>query len=162
MKDTDKEKVLEFYNHKGVGLMPSNEKSLELIQQGAEGEVYYMMNLTPRDLSFHRCYFSLLNYIWSYLPDSFKTKVPCNNFYKFLKHLKGQYKVLFEFQDGSKMIEYESIAFGRMSEHTFKEYVKEQLPYIYENVIGAFYKGEKYDNIVKNTENEYEIFMSKL
>jgi hypothetical protein len=60
------------------------------------------------------------------------------------------------------MVEYESIAFGRMSQKRFEEYIKEQLPWIYENVIGAFYTGERYDTVIQSIENEYEKFLTKL
>jgi len=105
---------------------------------------------------------SLLAYIYDYLPNSFKKKVAKDKFYVFLKHLKGNYEVLFEFKDGSKMIEYESISFGRMSQKTFESFVRDQLPFIYENVLGAFFEGDIYDAVVKNIEMEYEKFLAQL
>ena len=65
-------------------------------------------------------------------------------------------------KDGTKLVTYESISFGRMSEQQFRTYVKEQLPFIYENVIGAFFKGEIYDSIISTIENDYERFFDKL
>jgi hypothetical protein len=70
--------------------------------------------------------------------------------------------VLFKFKDGTAMVEYESIAFGNMSQKRFEAYIREQLPWIYENVIGAFFEGAIYDGIVETIEKEYEIFLSKL
>ena len=49
-----------------------------------------------------------------------------------------------------------------MNQQKFKEYVKEQLPYIYENVLGKFFEGEILTGIIETIENEYEIFFSKL
>ena len=49
-----------------------------------------------------------------------------------------------------------------MSDKRFKEYIKEQLPYIYENVLGAFFSGEKLNDIIDTIEVEYEKFMNKL
>jgi len=47
--------------------------------------------------------------------------VPSKYFYRWLQHLQGNYKVVFEFKDGTKLIEYESISFGRMSQKTFQD-----------------------------------------
>ena len=49
-----------------------------------------------------------------------------------------------------------------MSQETFENYIREQLPWIYENVIGAFYSGQKYDGIIQTIENEFEKFLNKL
>jgi hypothetical protein len=49
-----------------------------------------------------------------------------------------------------------------MTEKEFKEYIKSQLPFIYENVIGKFFEGEIYDNIIDIIENEWERYFSKL
>jgi hypothetical protein len=104
----------------------------------------------------------LLKYIYDYLPASFRDKVPADKFYIFLKHLKGQYDVLFTFKDGTRLVEYESIAFGRMSQKRFENYIREQLPWIYENVIGQFYEEEMYKGIIDTIEEEWERFMMRL
>jgi len=49
-----------------------------------------------------------------------------------------------------------------MSQDQFETYVKEQLPWIYENVIGAFYSDEIYAGIIDTIEEEYKKFLSKL
>ena len=90
-----------------------------------------MREMTNRDLSFHRAYFSLLGYIYDFLPSTFKSNIPKEEFYKFVKHLKGEYKVIFTFKDGSKMVEYDSVAMGKMSQKAFEDYIREQLPWIY-------------------------------
>jgi hypothetical protein len=161
MKDTDFNKLPQFAVHNGI-VVPANEVAIEIVQASGDGEVLTFKEMTERDLSFHRCYMSLLSYIYNYLPSKFREAVSKEKFYLWLKHLKGQYNVVFEFKDGTKMVEYESISFGRMSEMNFRNYVKEQLPYIYENVIGAFYKDEMYKDIIDTIEQDYEKFFSKL
>jgi hypothetical protein len=161
MKDSDYLKLIKLVNV-GGGFMPANDNATELLEQSVKGEILQFTEVTERDLKFHSCYFSLINYIYDYLPKHFKAKVKKQVFYIFLKHLQGNFDVLFEFKDGTKMVEYKSLAFGRMSQKTFEEYIKSQLPYIYENVIGAFYDGVIYDGIVENIENEYRKFLTKL
>jgi hypothetical protein len=133
-----------------------------LIEQSSRGEIFTFDNKTYRDLSFHRCYFSLLNFIYDYLPTKFKETVSKDKFYHFLKHLKGEYEVIFEFKDGTKLVEYESLSFGRMNQNRFKEYIREQLPWIYENVVGVYYKGDMYNGIIETIEEGYKKFLSKL
>lgn len=161
MKDRDIYKLVDFYNA-GGGLLPVNQKAHEIIEQSDKGEVISFLEVTQRDLKFHRCYMSLLAFIYGYLPEKFKKQVPKEKFYIWLKHLKGQYEVVFEFQDGTKMVEYDSISFGRMSQKAFENYVREQLPWIYSNVIGAFFEGQIYDNIIDTIEEEYKKFLAKL
>jgi hypothetical protein len=105
---------------------------------------------------------SLLGYIYDLLPNKFKEAIPKNKFYIFLKHLKGSYKVIFKFKDGSEWIEYDSIAFGSMSQKRFQEYVKNQMPFIYENVIALYFHDEMYQNIVDLIEEEYVKFLDRL
>ena len=49
-----------------------------------------------------------------------------------------------------------------MSQKRLEEYIRLQLPWIYENVIGAFFEGEMYDGIISTIEEEWEKFLSKL
>lgn len=161
MKDKDYHNLIDFV-YVGGGFMPANNKAKELELRCTKGEIVSFNEATQRDLTFHRCYFSLLNFIYSYLPEKFKKQIPESDFYRWLKHLKGSYEIVYTFRDGTKMVEYESISFGRMSQKRFKDYVADQLPWIYENVIGAFYEGEIYSNIIETIEQEYEKFMSKL
>jgi len=161
MTDKDYKKLHEFAYVSG-GWTPYNQNALDLQDQTVEGEVIAFKEVTARDVAFHRCYFSLLNYVYSWMPDAFKAKVSRDIFYLWLKHLRGEYEVAFEFKDGMKLIEYQSISFSRMGQKEFEDYVREQLPFIYENVIGAYYKGEQYDNILENTEHEFEKFLAKL
>ena len=161
MKDTDYNNLFQLVNM-GGGFVPANDKAEELLLLTKKGEVVHLKDITMRDLNLHKCYMSLLSFIYDYLPKSFHNKVEKKNFYKWLKHLKGEYEILYSFADGTQFIEYESISFGRMSNIRFKEYVLNQMPFIYENVIGAFFEDEMYDNIVDTIEEEYKKFFSKL
>jgi len=161
VKDRDIYKLVDFYNC-GSGLLPVNQKAHEIIEQSDKGEVISFLEVTQRDLKFHRCYMSLIAFIYGYMPEKFKKQVPKEKFYIWLKHLKGQYEVVFEFQDGTKLVEYDSISFGRMSQKAFENYVRDQLPWIYSNVIGAFFDGQIYDNIIDTIEEEFKIFLAKL
>jgi hypothetical protein len=161
MRDTDFERLIEL-TYVGGGFIPCNQNAEQLMDNCVKGEVVTFKEVGARDLSFHKCYMSLLAYIWGYLPPKFKKAIPKHDFYKFVKHLRGDYKVLYDFKDGSKMIEYESIAFGNMSEKRFHNYIKEQLPFLYENIIGAYFTGEMYDNIIATIEKDYEKFFDKL
>jgi hypothetical protein len=161
MSDKDFYNLVDFYNA-GGGLLPANERAQEIMEQLASGEIVSFKEITARDLKRHRCYFSLLKFIWGYMPLSFKKAIPEGSFYLFLKHLKKEYKVVFTFQDGTTMVEYDSISFGKMSEIRFREYVKEQLPFIYSDVIGKYFDGEIYNNIIETIEIEYDKFLSKL
>ena len=93
---------------------------------------------------------------------AFQNAVKRNNFYIFVKHIQAKYDVLFEFKDGTKMLQYHSISFGRMSQKTFENYVREQLPIIYEEVIHGLYDEDRANDIIENIENEFEIYLSKL
>lgn len=161
MSDKEFYRLVDFYNA-GSGLLPVNQRAHEIIEQSARGEVLSFIEATNRDLARHRCYMSLLAFIYSYLPKSFQDQVPKDKFYLWLKHLKGNYEILFEFKDGTKLVEYESISFAKMSEVRFREYIKEQLPWIYSEVIGKFFDGTIYDNIIETIESEYQRFFDKL
>lgn len=190
MKDTDYSQIIELCFN-GSFFTPSNTRAEELCERSTRGEVISFKEITGRDIRFHRVYFMLVSYIWAYMPDKFKKAVPEKIFYQWLKHLKGSYDIKYEFRDEDRffeimeycsklgipvsksneiankfgklsMIEYESISFGRMSEKRFREYVAEQLPFIYSNVIGKFFDGEIYDDIITNIEDEFEVFMSQL
>jgi len=160
MKDNDYKSMIELL-YTGGGWLPANQNAMELSEQAGIGEVFTFKEITGRDLSFHRCYFGLLSYIWGRLPVNFRQAVPKDNFYHWLKHLRGQYNVLFEFKDGTKLVEYQSVAFGKMSQPAFEDYIRNQLPEIYENVIRKMLP-EKADKIISEIEEQYRKFLSKL
>lgn len=161
MKDSDYSKLYDLANV-GGGWIPANENATELLDRTHKGEITTFKEVTQRDLSMHRCYMLLLAFIWEYMPKVFKESVPKDRFYQWLKHFKKEYKVEFTFKDGSQLIEYTSIAFGRMSQKTFEKYIAEQLPFIYENVIGAYFEGDIHKNIIETIENEFKSMLRKL
>lgn len=161
MTDKDFHKIQE-WSVVGGGMIPLSTNAIELLEQSQRGEVISFIEVTNRDVKFHRCYFALLRFIYGYMPSKFKKAVPESNFYLFLKHLKKEYKVIFTFQDGTTMVEYDSIAFGRMSEKTFHEYIKEQLPWIYTDVLGAYFEDDILNGIIDTIEEEFKKFMQKL
>ena len=66
-------------------------------------------------------------------------------------------------KDGTKFIEYRSISFGRMTQKTFEAYVREQLPFIYGEVIQVLYPDkETSDRIIAAIEDEFKKFLAKL
>jgi len=161
MNNREYNNIIELENA-GGGWIPSNEKAEELLLQTKKGEVTSFSECTKRDLKFHKCYMKLLKDIWKKLPQKFKETVSDKRFYLWLKHLKGEYDVIYEFKDGSKLIEYDSISFGKMSQKKFEEYVSKQLPWIYENVIGAFFEGEEREKLIKDIEDNYRDFLDKI
>jgi hypothetical protein len=162
MKDTDFEKLVDLVGC-GGGFMPANENAQILLDSVKPGQVISFLEVTDRDIKFHRAYFSFIGYIWDWLPQSFKKKIPKDKFYKFLKHLRKEYDVIMTFKDGSQIIEYRSISFGKMSQMTFANYVKEQLPSIYGEVIQVLFPDKKQsDNVIASIEEEYKIFLSKI
>lgn len=138
------------------------DNHLHLINDMIEGEVVTMKRVNPRDVKLHRAYFAFNSYIYHYLPNSFQKQIPLRKFYKFLQTMKGDYEVLFRFKDGRELLEYHSISFTKMDENSFRTYIKNQIPYIYENVIKAFYKDEQANDIIDNIEQEFEKFFTKL
>ena len=176
-------------------LIPTNENALNLCENASDGQILNFQEIEARDIHFHRCYMSLLKYIWEYLPDNFHKAIPSDKFYLFLKHLTGKYNVVYRFKDElkkqeiaaylkehkkefritykviekisetlgkSELIDYISISFGRMNQSQFEQYVKEQMPFLYSSVIGAFYDGEEYQNIIDTIEKYYQKFFDKL
>lgn len=161
MKDTEYSELLEFIPANGC-LVPANSKAMDLMSISKNGEKITFKNVSPRDEKFHKCYFSLLNYIWTMMPPHFRNKIPCEEFYKFLKMLQGEFDEIFEFKDGKKMIEYRSISFSRMNQQQFKEYVANQLPIIYEDLIMQVCKPDQATIIIESIEEEYKKFLSKI
>lgn len=162
MKDTEFNELIELTYLNGV-FTASNQEAINLVSNLKDGQKINIKNVTARDIKLHRCYFALLNYIWSWMPEKFRAQVPRDSFYKFLKIIQGQYDIVFEFKDGTKMIEYHSISFSRMSNDKFREFIKDQISIIYNDVImPTFNNSEQANDIIKETEKEFEKFFSKL
>lgn len=163
MKDSDYDRLSDWANSGGGVLIPLNEVATDLTDVTKKGQVITMIEMTNRDIRFHRCYMSLVSFIYDQLPNQFHKKLQKKCFYKYLKHLRGQFDIIAQF-DGIVLVEYESISFGRMSEHTFHNYIRNQLPWIYSDVIGKYYKagGWRYNRKINLIEEEYKKFLSKL
>lgn len=147
--------------HHGGFLKPSNQASIEYVDQLAGGELVRLKDNTERDIKYHASYFTLLGYIYDLLPSNFKTRVPRSKFYIFLKELFGDYEII---KVGELEIkEYKSIAFGRMSQKTFEAYVKHQIPRIYSDVIRPLFKDdERYNQVIEWIEDEMDKILFKL
>lgn len=161
MKPEEYQKTLEFAKV-GEGLVGANDFTIDFLQNIGEGEILNFKHLKNRDLSLHRCYFSILNFIYGYMPNNFKLVVKEQSFYTFLKYLNNEINVLFEFKDGRKIIEPISISFAKMNNQEFKDYVKNQMPNLYENLIRALFSDEVSKSIIETIENEYQKFFSVL
>jgi len=144
------------------GFVFTDEISEDLFNNLAEGEVIELKIVPNRDLSLHRAYFAILSYIYDYLPEKFHKQVKKDYFYQFLKYAKNEIKVIFEFKTGLKICEPISISFAKMNNIDFKAFIKNQLPFIYTDIIGAFYDGTQLDSIIFNIEDEFEKILSKL
>jgi hypothetical protein len=159
MKDKDFSKISQWQND-GAGLIPVNQKAQGILDQCKKGDILDMIEVTARDLSFHKCWMSLLGYIWDFLTPAFKNKCPRDKFYIFLKELKKDYTITMIGK--IEMKDYISISFSSMTEIEFREYIKDTLPFIYENVIHALFDVDKANNIINTIENDYLKFLEKL
>lgn len=162
MKDSDYFRISEWLNEGGA-LTPFNDTANDLADTAKKGEIISMLEVTDRSVAFHRCYFSLLNFIWDQMPRRFREKLPRKYFYRYLAHLKGNFDIIAQF--GSiVLVEYESISFTAKSEHQFRNYIRELLPWVYTDVIGKYYKqgGWRYNRKIEAIEFEYMKFLSKL
>lgn len=160
MTDKDFDRVMTFKVIGNNALLPDNQMAHEYVTNNFG--IVAMKDVTTRDLSFHRAYHGLLRFIWLHLPKKFQKAVPQSSFYQWLKHLQGKYKVKYEFLDGTKWVEYESTSFGRMSQDRFKEYVREQLPVIYDDVIRKMYDDEASNILIEIIETEWEGYLDRL
>lgn len=161
MKDSAYAELLEFTPINGV-LVASNQNAVELMSIVKQGDIQTFQNVSARDLLFHKAYFSLLNFIWCAMPPNFRAKIPCKDFYLFLKMLNNEYDEIYSFKDGKTMIQYHSISFGKMNQTKFREYISNQLPIIYEDLIMQIYKAEQATMVIESIESEYAKFLSKL
>ena len=162
MKDRDYERLSEWLNEGGA-LIPFNDIATEMVDLSKKGQIVTMLEITDRNLKFHRCYFSLMNYIYDQLPKRFRQRVAKKNFYKYLKQLRGEFDIIVQFEH-IVVIEYYSLSFSDMSQREFEDYIREQLPWIYTKVIGKYYKsgGWRYNHKIELIEEQYMYFFSKL
>ncbi len=161
MKDSDYGKLIDLVNV-GGGFVPANANAEELLNMTTKGQQVTFKEVTQRDIKMHRCYMALLAFIWGYMPPKFRETIPKEKFYKWLKHFKKEYSVEFTFKDGSQLIEYTSISFAKMGQKEFEKYIAEQLPYIYEYVLGAYFEGDMLNSIIETIETEFKQMLQKL
>jgi hypothetical protein len=163
MRDSDYERLVEFTNEGTGCLVPFNDKAHDLTDVSKKGEIITFLEMTDRSLSFHRCYFSLMNYIYDQLPNRFHQRIKQKHFYKYLKQLRGEFDIVVQYEH-IVIVEYYSISFTRMSQYQFENYIREILPWIYLKVIGKYYKvgGWRYNRKIESIESEYQKFLSKL
>lgn len=147
-----------FKVHKGQALLPNQIETAEWLEQFKNEEQIYFKHIQARDLGMHKGYFKILSFIYDKLPLNFKSKVQKANFYKFVKMVSNECKVVFEFKDGRQMIEYDSISFSKMNQKTFREYFNNQLSVIYEEILIPL----KMDSIMDEVNEEFEKILSKL
>ena len=157
MKDTDK--ILEFKVAHGSALIPVSQDAIDNVQQSKHDTIKVYKDVTPRDLRFHKGFFAMMNYIYQWLPSSFKNAVPQDKFYIAVKELRGDYTII---NIGSKQVkEYTSISFAMMNNSTFEDYVRELLPFIYDDIIRPLMP-DTVDMVIDNIEHEFRKLLSKL
>ena len=160
--NTDKYTTLMQFKHQQGLFKPVSTEAIEFTHSLKHDEIVYFEEKKDRDLIFHSSYFALLRYIYSWLPEKFKMEVPEKYFYKFLKIYEKEYKLIYEFKDGDKLIEVDSIAFGNMSQKRFENYVRDQLPKIYDRVIYRLFQLDEAAAIIENIEVEFEKYLNNL
>ncbi len=163
MKDKDYQKLLELAAKPSEGVFyPANNKAISLLDNSVDGEIINIKHIYARDIKLHRAYFALIKYIYGYMPKRFKKIIPEDKFYNFLKVLNNDIDILFKFKNGIQMYEYKSISFSKMSEIEFRAFVKNQLLFIYDKLLGAFFDNEMLKDIIATIEDDFEKFFSKL
>ena len=147
------------FEHFGGKLGPGNNNAVEYLDSLKNGEHVYMEDSTKRDIKFHRCYMGMMDYIHEWIKD--KVKCPKGKFYIFVKHLRGLFDTFGT--EKTEIIIYHSISFGNMSQKRFEAYVKDELAFIYSDILRPIFKeDEQFESVVANIEHEFERFLSKL
>lgn len=158
MKVDDYYGLLHFTNHKGTALIPATPETQEWLEIQKHGNWSSFKLIEARDLKFHRCYFMLLSFIYDRLPTNFRDRVDKDNFYNFLKLLGKEYDTVYTMKDGTPLIQYKSISFGKMGQSQFREYVNRQLSTIYEDILIPL----ECEHIMDLANDEFQKFMDKL
>lgn len=150
--------LLEFKNHNGQVLIPAQYESQEFLETLKNDQTVYLKQVRARDLGMHKAYFLILGWTWDRMNQNFRLKVPKKDFYKFLKILSNEYKILFEFKNRPAMIEYKSISFAKMEQSEFRKYFNNQLSCLYEEVLIPM--GQDY--LMDEINIEFEKILSQL
>ena len=77
----------------------TNDPGKQLSENAEIGEIFSFEHKHPRDIQIHRAYMGFLSYVWDFLPKKFKYHVSKNIFYNWLKMLRKDYKILYEFKN---------------------------------------------------------------
>ena len=80
MKKSEFDKLIELSYTGGFRFSPINQNAIELCNSLGIGEIIKVDLKTERDYKFHQAYFVLIGFIYDYLPDKFKNKVPKQHF----------------------------------------------------------------------------------
>ena len=147
-----------FKVHKGQALVPNQIETAEWLEQLTNDSQIYFKHVEARDLGMHKGYFKILSFIYDRLPLRFRKTVLKAHFYKFVKMLSNEYKVVFEFKDGRQMIEYDSISFAKMNQAKFVVYFNTQLSVIYEELLIPL----ECDYLMDEVNEEFKKLLSKL
>jgi len=147
-----------FKVHKGQVLIPNQVETAEWLEQLTNDSQVYFKHIEARDLGMHKGYFKILSFIYDKLPLGFRKTVLKANFYKFLKMISKEYDVVFEFKDGTKMIEYHSISFSKMNQERFRKYFNNQMSIVYEEILIPL----ECDYLMDEVNAEFEKLLSKL
>ena len=75
---------------------------------------------------------------------------------------KGFWKTYITLRKKDQETDLLKFSFGRMSQKSFEDYIREQLPWIYTEVIGVYFEGDILNGIIDTIEDEYKKFLSKL
>lgn len=161
MTDKEYKRLLVFKNMQGAALIPENQNAIDRILTLKRDELIYFKDVTKRDISLHNCYFALLRYAWGLTTPALKAAVPCDKFHDWMKYMKDQIKWQYRFNDGVTIVEYESISFSRMDNNRFKDYIREQMPALYE-VFCSLYNSEYANMLIQKIEIEFERMFAKL
>jgi hypothetical protein len=153
--------LLIFKSVQSSALIPDNAKAIEFLDQIKNGKTVVFQNKTPRDLAFHKGYFKLLSSAYDWMPKLFKDQVKEGEFYEWLKQYNKQYDVKYQFKDGRQWIKTTSISFGRMNKQQFEDYVRDQIPTIYEVLMMAL-PDEVANAAIATLENDFERYLSRL
>lgn len=157
MKDHEFQELLAFKVVNGV-LYPTNNKANDFVFSNDNQEVY-LLPKTPRDAAFHACYFLWCNWLWQQMPTKFKLE-RCPDraeMYNYIKIMQGKYKKAMIYQC-KEFYQIESISFGRMNDEKFKDFVNEQIAFIYEELLIPL----KLEHLHEQAEKEFKGLFGKL
>ena len=118
----------------GSLLAPIDTDGENAIKSLSSEESYAVTISVDRNIKMHGAYFSLLNFVWENMSETFQKKVPKNKFYLLIKELQGRFTEI-EISSKTKIKEYESLSFEKMSQVRFHEIFKEDVDFIISDIL---------------------------